>query len=390
MIHPFRAASLGVAALLGGLGATSALACPNYQLTGQQLTYSAQDLGASVSHAVVAGGNVNLATCGIGGNGYVITNPDFELVLTDNTQASEIEFRVEGTCDTVLLINDAYANWQFNDDDAGLNPRIRLADAPAATYDIWVGTYGPQNCQANLIIQSYPTSAPMAPSDHGGGDHEYLPDPGNLTAFRGQHGTMVGFTVTGSDRGSIWGTDVYTDDSMLAVAAVHAGVLQVGETGNVLVTILPGQQSYGGTSANGVTSSNYGSWGGSYAFAISPDVAANPDPGNMSSYRGQVGSIYVFDVVGSTRGSVWGSGIYTDDSMLAAAAVHAGVLAEGERGLVTVEVIPSQPAYYGSEANGVQSSDYGAWGGSFWFLDETGHPISQEPAPAAPQGGASK
>ena len=36
--------------------------------------------------------------------------------------------------------------------------------------------------------------------------------------------------VTGSSQGTVWGTDLYTDDSSIPAAAVHAGVLKDGET----------------------------------------------------------------------------------------------------------------------------------------------------------------
>ena len=71
----------------------------------------------------------------------------------------------------------------------------------------------------------------------------------------------------GALAGAVWGTDVYTDDSNIATAAIHAGVLRLGETKTVTVTILAGQGSYSASTRNGVTSSNWGSWGGSYSFA---------------------------------------------------------------------------------------------------------------------------
>jgi len=42
------------------------------------------------------------------------------------------------------------------------------------------------------------------------------------------------------DGGNAWGTGIYSDDSDLGVAAVHAGILKVGETKTVKITILPG------------------------------------------------------------------------------------------------------------------------------------------------------
>jgi hypothetical protein len=91
--------------------------------------------------------------------------------------------------------------------------------------------------------------------------------PANLVGYRNRVGSVFEFTVTGSTGGSVWGTEVYTDDSSVARAAVHAGVLAVGETRTVTVTILPGQPSYPASTRNGVASASWGSWAGSFAFA---------------------------------------------------------------------------------------------------------------------------
>ena len=88
-----------------------------------------------------------------------------------------------------------------------------------------------------------------------------LPDPGVLYAYSRDIGHVFHFRVTGRvGGGSVWGTDVYTSDSTLATAAVHAGVLQPGQTAVVKVTILPGQSAYQGSTRNGVTSSSYGTY----------------------------------------------------------------------------------------------------------------------------------
>ena len=82
--------------------------------------------------------------------------------------------------------------------------------------------------------------------------------------YRGNNGQYYSFSITGSLSGSVWGSDIYTDDSNLNVAAVHAGYTQNGVTTTVIVQILPGQSSYTSTTRNGITTSNYGAWGGSY------------------------------------------------------------------------------------------------------------------------------
>jgi len=97
-----------------------------------------------------------------------------------------------------------------------------------------------------------------------------LPDPGNLVDYRGRNGETFQFLVRASTGGGAWGTDVYTDDSMLATAAVHAGALGYGETGVVEVTILPGGESYTGSMRYGVTTDSCGPWHGSYSVASIP------------------------------------------------------------------------------------------------------------------------
>jgi hypothetical protein len=91
--------------------------------------------------------------------------------------------------------------------------------------------------------------------------------PTNFVGYRNRVGSVFELRVTGAARGAVWGTDVYTDDSSVATAAVHAGVLAVGETKTVTVTILPGQSSYPASARNGVSSASWGGWYGSFAFA---------------------------------------------------------------------------------------------------------------------------
>jgi hypothetical protein len=218
------------------------------------------------------------------------------------------------------------------------------------------------------------------------------PDPGRLTEYRDHAGRSLVFEVTGATEGYVWGSDVYTDDSVLAAAAVHAGVLRPGERGVVRVTILPGQDQYAGSSRNGVTSYEYASWGGSYrvervrADSTDPMIGADRGFRDWNTLYGReiaVGETVSLSLAGATEGPVWGTDVYTDDSSLAAAAVHAGLLQSGQRGLVAVEILPGRDSYTGSARNGVTSLSYGPWGRSFRFPtagDRTGG--SPKPAPA--------
>jgi hypothetical protein len=91
-----------------------------------------------------------------------------------------------------------------------------------------------------------------------------LPDPGSLTGVQADIGQTLVFKVTGAPPGSagVYGTGVYTTDSRLAIAAVHAGVLKPGQTGCVKVAILGQVAGFTASTQNGITSYAYGSYPG--------------------------------------------------------------------------------------------------------------------------------
>ena len=101
-----------------------------------------------------------------------------------------------------------------------------------------------------------------------------------------------------------------------------------------------------------------------------PDrLAAQPDPGSLTAYANQAGTKLAFSVTGRLDGSVWGTNVYTLDSALATAAVHAGILKPGQTGLVRVQIVASPPVFTGSALNGVNSGNWGMFpGGAYQFL----------------------
>lgn len=107
---------------------------------------------------------------------------------------------------------------------------------------------------------------------------------------------------------------------------------------------------------------------------VAEDVAAAvPAPGNLVAYQNQFGKELVFTVVGATPNgqpaAIWGTGVYTLDSAVAAAAVHAGAVPPGQPGVVRVRVVAPPPQFAGSTQNGLTSSAYGAYpGGGYEFV----------------------
>jgi hypothetical protein len=93
---------------------------------------------------------------------------------------------------------------------------------------------------------------------------EALPDPGTLQGFAGQIGRTYVFRITGGgmQQGGLWGTGIYTVDSSLALAAVHAGILRAGQTGSVRVTLMGQVQGFAGSFQNGINSANYPAYAG--------------------------------------------------------------------------------------------------------------------------------
>jgi LCCL domain-containing protein len=80
-------------------------------------------------------------------------------------------------------------------------------------------------------------------------------------------GATFYFRVRGAVEGMLWGTDVYTGDSALAVAAVHAGLVKVDESAIVKVTVVAPLQKYQGSVRHGIASHEFGRYGTAYKLS---------------------------------------------------------------------------------------------------------------------------
>jgi hypothetical protein len=130
--------------------------------------------------------------------------------------------------------------------------------------------------------------------------------------------------------GSVWGSDVYTDDSAICRSALHAGAIGT-EGGPVYVVEAAGQPSYPAVTRNSVAGASWPSWGRSIAFRNvseagaadrTASVAACPDNGAGLAMGARV--TCGCSVTASAAGTVWGSGPYTADSAICHAARHTG------------------------------------------------------------------
>jgi hypothetical protein len=85
------------------------------------------------------------------------------------------------------------------------------------------------------------------------------------TMFRGRNGLRVKYDCPpNGDTGSVWGTDIYTDDSSVCYSAVHFGRISLTAGGSVVIEIRSGRPSYANSTRNGVTSLSYADFSGSF------------------------------------------------------------------------------------------------------------------------------
>ncbi len=121
-----------------------------------------------------------------------------------------------------------------------------------------------------------PDDGAEAPSADGSGGAGAA--PGAIQAWaaeagehRGQDGEEFDYECPpNGEPNTVWGTDIYTDDSSVCTAAAHVGVITVEDGGDVTIEIRPGEDSYDGSERNGITTLDYPSWGGSFVI-VDPD-----------------------------------------------------------------------------------------------------------------------
>lgn len=88
--------------------------------------------------------------------------------------------------------------------------------------------------------------------------------PATMMGLCESPGATYYFRVRGDVSGTIWGTDVYTGDSQIALAAVHAGLVKADHEAIVKVTVVPPPPQFPGCARHGVTSHDFGRFGSAY------------------------------------------------------------------------------------------------------------------------------
>jgi hypothetical protein len=194
---------------------------------------------------------------------------------------------------------------------------------------------------------------------------------GSVGVFRDEVGRRVSFVCPAGDGktlGTIYGTDVYVESSPICPAAIHAGALKAGQAGVVTIVLGTGAESFTGSERNGVASRSYGRHGYSYSFT------RDSGPGTINwrtawnwNERPTVDLMEPIDVAcpagGKPDGVIYGTDVYTLDSAICVAAVHAGAITVERGGVVTVTRAPALREDPGVERFGIVSRRRGATAG---------------------------
>lgn len=107
---------------------------------------------------------------------------------------------------------------------------------------------------------------------------------------------------------------------------------------------------------------------------VAPGVVAAPAPAarvvswadSAGDFRERTGEAIPMQCPpGGRFAAVWGTGVYTDDSSICTAAVHAGLATVEQGGVFALVPMPGQARYQGSTAHGVTTQDFGVFPGSF-------------------------
>jgi hypothetical protein len=152
--------------------------------------------------------------------------------------------------------------------------------------------------------------------------------------------------------GYVRGMDAYTPNSSICRAALHAGVIT--KAGGP-VTVIPdaGRKSYPGVTRNNVTSYNHEKTESSFRFTTLPAISDCPD--NFLAFADSAERLACTCTADAAqRGYVRGMDVYTSNSSICRAALHAGVIGKAG-GSVTVIPDAGRKSYPGVTRNGVTS-----------------------------------
>lgn len=177
-----------------------------------------------------------------------------------------------------------------------------------------------------------------------------------------------------SPLGNVFGTSFYTDDSSVCKAAIHTGVIKDEIGGDLILIISNGESNYESSYQNGIQAAAHGPNPRSLTFKDAPQITRVDcyEIGGSSRFSGTLGSRFtVFCEKGCSRkeNNVFGDQVYTDDSSICQAGIHAGLLTD-RGGEIQFILEQGKQLYEGSAKNGIKSQRRGNYLRSFRIIGD--------------------
>ena len=154
-----------------------------------------------------------------------------------------------------MLVAVAYVSYRFGSERARSS---KVGSANTAS--------SPVSNRSSATITPTPTALPSTSPDEEDTD-EVIPILWSTSATQVKQdvGSVYKFECPkGGTAAAVWGSDIYTADSSVCTAAVHAGKITLADGGEVTIEMRPGRSIYGSTTRNGITSSTYGQYPNSF------------------------------------------------------------------------------------------------------------------------------
>ena len=171
-------------------------------------------------------------------------------------------FIAVGLAAGLLIYNFA---WRNDNTQAKNNANVKSSPA-RTTSSTPKPTPTPTSASSSSVTNASPETE-KTPAANTDSDDEVTPINWGTggTGFKNDVGMTYKFQCPPNGKEStIWGSDIYTADSSICTAAVHAGLFSIVDGGVVTVEFRPGRLTYGSTTRNGIKSNTFGEYSRSF------------------------------------------------------------------------------------------------------------------------------
>jgi hypothetical protein len=150
--------------------------------------------------------------------------------------------------------------------------------------------------------------------------------------------------------GNVWGSNPFTSDSVMCLAALHSG--HITKEGGLFIVKKGGPlDAYVGSVKNGVSTQSYGSFDHMLILPSELDIkltfSSNQCGPRIGVCKGKANNCI-------EKGDVWGENPYVRESNLCKAGLHSGIISENG-GIFMVEESGTNGGYIGSNKNSISS-----------------------------------